>query len=191
MGTENIKKYRPDLEFIGAPHEMFEFKKKTSWFEHDFVKRVITAIDNARVELGFSVRSLENGDGYSVNDLSGGSKYLILMYERRNEPVIIRATGGDNCSDFIEEIAAACEKDGRDLIIASNYFYWWNFKFTKNVYFYNWDMTCSSRADLQKAFDKWYEYERPVRRELTEEEQEEEDAMLEEFMQDLMQKVGK
>lgn len=144
MGRENIEKYRPDLEFIGAPHEMFEFKKKTSWFEHDFLKRVITTIDNARVELGFSVRSLENGDGYSVNDLSSGCKCLILMYERRNEPVIIRATGGDNCSDFIEEISAACEKDGHDLVISSNYFYWWNFKFTKNVYFYNWDMTCSS-----------------------------------------------
>ena len=50
-------------------------------------------------------------------------------------------------------------------------------------------MTCSSRADLQKAFDKWYDYERPVRRELTEEEQEEEDAMIEESIRELMERM--
>lgn len=162
MGTETVDQFKPDgYRFYLATSEVFDAWKQASWFEEDFVKRVIRGVDKAEVELGFSVRSLETGEGFSVNDLSGGAKYLILLYILRDKPILVKTTMGENCVPYLEELVALYESEGRDLIMVTNYFYWWNYNKLKSVYYVNWDLTCHSDAEARdKAFEHWWDYER-------------------------------
>lgn len=161
MGTENVDKYLPTgLKFVLTTNERFNSVKKAKWFEDDFVKKVIRDIDKAEVELGFAVRSLETGDGYSVNDLSGGAKYLILMYELRNSGLVFRTTMGGNCTDLMEQLVKIYEQEGKDLYMVTNYFYDWNYDNIKEVYYVNWDVAVHNKSEAyNKAFEPWFEYE--------------------------------
>lgn len=114
----------------------------------NLLKKIIHEIDDARVELGFSVRSNKTGAGYSVDTLSTGAKTLILMYELRDR--IFLASMGDNCTDLLEEIAADYEKEGRDLIIVANYMHKFNFRHITSIEYINWGIVCHSWNDICK-----------------------------------------
>ncbi len=162
MGTETVDQFKPDgYRFYLTTGDVFDAWKQASWFEEDFVKRVIRGIDKAEVELGFSVRSLETGEGFSVNDLSGGAKYLILLYILRDKPILVKTTMGENCVPYLEELVALYESEGRDLIMVTNYFYDWDYSKLKSVYYVNWDLTCYDAEEAnKKAFQHWWNYER-------------------------------
>lgn len=162
LGCENAEKYlTPDeyKKYRGSCKYSFKSLKERSWFRSDFAKRVIEEIDGAKVIADFAVESIEYNTGYSVDDLSGGAKTLITMYNCRK--YIFSATMGENCIDFLEEIAADYEKEGEDLIIVSNWLMDFNFKYIDKVYFINWNKTCYNQEQIDDdIFPLWYEEEK-------------------------------
>lgn len=157
MGSEQVHKYT-DKRLIEFPGNYFNEMKKQDWFEDKFVQKIIKEIDKAYIELGFSVRSIEYGDGYSVNDLSGGAKTLILMHKLRNKMFL--AMMGDNCTDLLEQIAISYEKTGQDLIIVENYLHQFKFNYIDSIHYINWGITCKSLSDINNLVKrKWYKQE--------------------------------
>lgn len=170
MGSERVSQYT-DIKFIEFPGTYFDARLKPDWMEDEFVKKVIRQIDNAVIEYGYALKSIKYNTGYSVTDIAGGSKALILMHKIRNR--IYLATMGDNCTDLLEEIALSYEQENRDLIIVENYMHWFNFKHIDSIQYLNWDITCHSRIDIEKLIaPRWQEQEKIVygRGELTEDE---------------------
>ncbi len=91
----------------------FTYIKKTEWFKHDFVKRVIREIDHAEVVDGDILRNQQGN--FLADKLSTGAKALIMMYET---DYIFNATScGDNCAPFILELA-----EMKDLTICLRYY---------------------------------------------------------------------
>lgn len=131
------------VESIG-PH--FDRMKKQEWFQDNLVKEIIETVDNAHVELGFSVVSNKTGAGYSVNDLSGGAKFLILTQCMRDR--VFLATMGDNCCDMLEKIALSYEEDGLDLIIVSDYVHRFNFKYIDSIEYINYNTVCHNWQEI-------------------------------------------
>ena len=159
MGSENFDRYIKGRKFIEFPNDYFNTLKKSVWFRDSFVKEIIKDIDKAYVESGYAVHSIEYDEGYSVNDLSGGAKFLILAYMLRDN--IYLATMGDNCTDFLERISLEYEKEGKDLIIVSNYLHKFNFNFIKDIEYMNWNITCHNWDDIEyKIYDRWIDQER-------------------------------
>lgn len=159
MGSERAHEFIDIKDFQEFPGVYFNDRKRVEWFEDEFVREIIEKADNAYVELGFSVRSIEYGTGYSVNDLSGSAKFLISAYEVRNK--IFLATMGDNCTDLLERIALDYEKEGKDLIIVANYLHRFDFKYIKDIHYVNWDITCHSWDDIFKnIYDRWIEQDK-------------------------------
>lgn len=156
LSSEELKRYR------GSCKSYYKSLKKPEWFRNDFARRVIREIDRAEIILDYAVRLIEYDNGYSVDSLSGGAKTLISMYNARN--YIFLAQMGENCIDFLEEIAADYEKEGKDLIIVSNWLMDFNFKYIKEVYFINWDKTCYNQDEINDdIFPLWYQQERAGR----------------------------
>lgn len=178
---DDIEKYRGNKKFIEYPNSYFDYVKKQEWFEDPFVQQIIEKIDKARVELGFSVRSLETGEGYSVNDLSGGCKFLILAYELRDK--LFRITMGENCVMILEQIAAEYEKEGKELTLYCQYDYNFYFKYVKEINFLNYNIICRKGDNLyNKVYDKWIEDIKIREPEKTEEEEEAELEYLSKLM---------
>ena len=188
LGSEHVK----DLL---APDELKRYKdlnksvfaeyKKREWFRNNFVTRVLKEIDRVEMETDFGVKSLEFNETFSVNDLSGGAQTLILMYSYRK--YIYLAQMGENCIDFLEEIAADYEREGKDLTIVSNWLMDFNFKHIDKVYFINWDKTCYNQDQIDDdIFPLWYRQER-------ENENEEDDGPTQDeinAMQKLLESLG-
>ncbi len=158
MGSEYADKYIKDKKFIEFPSKSFNTFKKREWFSDEFVREVIKEIDKAYVESDFAVHSIEYDLGYSVNDLAGGSKFLILAYCLREN--VYLATMGDNCTDFLERISLDYEREGKDLLIVSNYLHLFQFNYIHSIEYVNWDITCHSLDDIQhKINHRWLEQE--------------------------------
>lgn len=163
MGSEQVHKYT-DKRLIDIPSKTFDTLKKQEWFSDKFVQEIIRTIDKAIVELGYSVRSINYDKGYSVDDLSGGTKTLILVYKIKDKIILTKM--GDNCTDFIERIALEHEQRGEDLLIASDYLHLYNFKYIKAIEYLNWGIVCHSRNDIDnKIKNLWYEQEGVFERE--------------------------
>ncbi len=163
-----------DKKVIRFPGSYFNEMKKQEWFKDEFVKEIIRTIDKAEVEIGYSVRSLEYDAGYSVNDLAGGTKTLINIYEIRDKLFLTKM--GDNCTDFLERIALDYEKHGQELLVVSNYLHSYKFNYIDSIYYVNWGITCHSYDDIDtKIKNIWYEQEGMYRpsHEITDEELEE------------------
>lgn len=170
MGSERVPEYT-DMKFIEFPDSYFNARLKPEWMDDKFVQKVIKQIDNATIEFGYSLRYIKYNTGYSVTEIAGGSKALILMHKLRNR--IYLATMGDNCTDLLEEIVLSYEKENRDLIIVENYMHWFNFKYISDIQYLNWDITCHSRIDIERLIaPRWQKQEKIVygHEELTEDE---------------------
>lgn len=158
MGSENIGKEVNGVKFIRHPNTYFNEMKEKEWFHDKFVKQIIKEIDTAYVESDFAVHSINYDQGYSVNDLSGGAKFLILAYKLRNR--VYLATMGDNCTDLLEQIALDYEKNGEDLVIVTNYLHKFNFKYIDKIEYLNWGIICKSKKDISSMIlNKWYTQE--------------------------------
>ncbi|MCM1223889.1 MAG: DUF4869 domain-containing protein [Lachnospiraceae bacterium] len=158
MGSEFAQTFIPDRKFIEFPNSYFNELKESKWFKDPFVQEVIKVIDKAYVESGFAVHSIGYDEGYSVNDLAGGSKFLILLHMLRNN--VYLATMGDNCTDFVERLALEYEKEGKDLILVANYLHKFNFTHIDSIEYMNWGITCHSWSDIHsKVWHKWIEQE--------------------------------
>ena len=150
-GITEYDKYFNDNKFISFTNSYFNDFKEAKWFEDAFVKKIIKDIDDSTVSNGFAVVSNKSGIGYSVNDLSGGSKFLILTHCNRNN--VFLATMGDNCTDLLEMIALDNEKNGKDLIIVSNYLHKFRFNYIDSIHYVNFNITCHS---WKEVYDKVY-----------------------------------
>lgn len=189
LGVENAEKYIDTKEhrFVRYVSDWFNHVKKEEWFDDPFVQKVIREIDNAEVACGSAVRSLTTHHGYSADHLSGGAKYLIMLYEYMDKPHRFLVTMGDNCTGLLEQIVKMYEAKGLDTIIVADYFYRWNYDVLGSVYFYNWDVTVHNEKEAYElAFRPWFDYNEPVREEQTEEE---EDAELEMIGKDIERRL--
>ena len=145
--------------FVDTPNASFNTFKESSWFKDEFVQEIIRDIDGAYMEGDFAVHSLKYDEGYSVNDLSGGAKLLILAYCLRD--YVYLAMMGDNCTDFLERISLEYEKEGKDLVIVSNYLHRFKFNYVDSIEYLNWNIICNSCKDIDKKIcSKWIEQER-------------------------------
>ena len=139
---------------------VFKASKKKEWFRDDFVKKIISDIDNADVILDFSIYSRMYETGYSVDSLSAGAMSLIMAYEKPELNIVLRM--GDNCTDLLEQIVSKYDKQGKDITIICNYMHMFNFRYIDKIKYVNWGITCKSRADIvNKVMDKWYKQENP------------------------------
>lgn len=154
LNSLSCKQYLGDKRFVESINAHFNRVKKQEWFDDEIVREIIQKIDNAHVELGFSVVNDKTGAGYSVNDLSGGAKFLILTHCIRDR--VFLATMGDNGCDLLEKIALDYEHEGKDLVIVSNYIHKFNFKYIKKIEYVNYGIVCSSWDDIyDNVYDKF------------------------------------
>lgn len=191
LGAENLEKYvdMSDKRYVRFASTWFNNVKEQSWFSDPFVQRIIREIDEAEVELGYAVKSIVTGDGYSVNDLSSGAKFLILAYAYLNDDgYILRMRMGENCVSLFEQIVKMYDAKGKDLIIVAEYFHHWNYDVLGSVYYYNWDVEVhNSTEEDNLAFAPWIEYTTPKRGEQTEEEEEAEYASIWESLREFVE----
>lgn len=161
MGSEKVSEFINTDNFIEFTNSYFNARKKPDWFDDNLVKDIIRQIDKAEVINGYAVKSIEYDTGYSVDDISGGSKTLILILKRQDK--IYLATMGDNCTDFLEQIAVIYEKQGKDLVVVENYMHHYNFKFIQEIQYMNWGIICRNASDIQRLIvPKWYEQEKTI-----------------------------
>lgn len=193
LGSEHAKELLTPDEFKrykSANDNTFDFLKKEDWFTTDFARRVLKEIDRVEMEGPFSVKSLELDEHYNVNDLSGGAHTLFLMNCYRN--FIYLAQMGENCIDFLEEIAADYEREGKDLTIVSNWLMDFNFKHIDKVYFINWNKTCYNQDQIDDdIFPLWYRQERDGLDKDEDEYDEETERLIDEHLKPLMNAIAK
>lgn len=157
MDSREAHKYIGDTRYVNSPNAHFNRMKEQEWFSDALVKKIINDIDNSRVVIDFAVINNKSGIGYSVDTISGGSKFLILAHKLRDR--IYLATMGDNCTDFLEQIALDYEKEGKDLYIVSDYMHKFNFKYIKEIEYVNWEIICRSWQDVcDTAYKKYMEH---------------------------------
>ncbi len=102
-----------DDEFDGTGHDM-------EWFQDLFVQAILKDIDNciydSTTEKCIDLAVPENR--FSVDDLSTGSKLLILLYEWEYDEIrVYGSLFGDNCAPWLLKIAKS-----RDIIIDLKHF---------------------------------------------------------------------
>lgn len=92
-----------DKEAIRDVSTYFYNVYEESWFEDDFVKRIIKTIDRSEVISSESIISPILGN-ISCNKISSSSKTLILLYEDEDfyDDLV---TCGENCEDLLLEIS--------------------------------------------------------------------------------------
>lgn len=140
--------------------DVFKAAKQKEWFSDELVREIISKIDNADVIADYSIYSREYKTGYSVDTLSSGTMSLILAYKMPDFRFSLRM--GDNCTDFLEKIAAYHEKNGRDLVVITNYMHMFNFKYIDKIEYINWGIICNNKKDIvNNIMSRWYEQEDP------------------------------
>ena len=155
LNSLESEKYLNNKKLVESINAHFNRVKKQEWFNDELVKEIIQKIDNAHVELGFSIVNDKTGAGYSVNDLSSGAKFLILTHCIRDK--VFLATMGDNGCDLLEKIALDYERENKDLVIVSNYIHKFNFKYIKEIEYVNYGVICKSWDDIyDKVYDKFF-----------------------------------
>ena len=83
----------------------FDVYYESSWRHDDFVKEIIRSIDNAEFVDG-ALRDLDDPElEFSIYDISGGAKALILLYKDDSLTKVWGPLFGDNCSELLLRIA--------------------------------------------------------------------------------------
>lgn len=164
MGTQMVTKYLTDgRKFEPYVNDYFNFELEESWLEDKLAKDIIRDIDKAVVIAGTAIRSLVSGQTYSATNLSGGTKLLLSVYNRPDK--VLRMTMGDNCTDYLERIASIHHKNGKDILLVSDYLHHFNFKYTDAIEYINWNVICHNREDvLNNVTFKWYDQEEKYKR---------------------------
>lgn len=95
-GKQDISKYISNVSVY------FDNEFENDWFEDDFVKKIISTVDNTEVLSGLCLHNETLGD-IPPQYLSSGCKGLILLYK---EDIKINGDRlGDNCLELLLEIA--------------------------------------------------------------------------------------
>ena len=69
---------------------------------------------------------------------------------------VFLATMGDNGCDLLEKIALDYEKEGKDLIVVSDYLHKFNFKYVKEIEYINYGVICHNWNEIyDKVYDKF------------------------------------
>lgn len=162
MGTETVQDFvghrNYEIGISGFFNEHFE----DSWTKDKLALDIIKTIDKAEVIAGGALKSIETGEYYSVTNLSGGAKFLLNIYHYPDKLFLM--TMGDNCTDFLEQIAEYHNERGQDILVVSDYLHHFKFKYTKNIEYVNWNVVCHSWKDiLDNIEERWYEQERIFR----------------------------
>lgn len=126
----------------------FSKNKKPEWFEDEFVKEFLAAIDKATVLFGEALSDYK-GRGISTEMISTGSKTLCTIYFGERDNVYYGSTMGDNCIPFLMQIAGE-----RDVTIVLEHYmdfperYFVEKKITVNGEFV-------SQYEYDDAFSEW------------------------------------
>lgn len=154
LNSLESEQYLNNKKLVESINAHFNRVKKQEWFNDELVKEIIQKIDNAHVEIGFSVVNDRTGAGYSVNDLSSCAKFLILTHCIRDK--VFLATMGDNGCDLLEKIALDYERENKDLVVVSNYIHKFNFRYIKEIEYVNYGVICKSWDDIyDNVYDKF------------------------------------
>lgn len=82
----------------------FRVLKKAWWFEDDFVKSFLRAVDRTEVLFQEALKD-EIGNGISTEMISTGCKTLCCLYYDDSGAALYGSAMGDNCIPFYMEIA--------------------------------------------------------------------------------------
>lgn len=96
-----VKGFREDC--IKNPNGYFDLYKKKEWFNNEYAKRYIKAIDDSIHVKDEYIESPVYG-GISPRDLSSGCKCLIMLAVL-DDCNVYASRMGDNCAKFIVELA--------------------------------------------------------------------------------------
>lgn len=91
---------------------------------------VIDIIDRV---IGSALHNRVTGDTHAPDKLSTGCKTVILIY--KFPQFLFRARMGDNCIEFLEELAV-----NRDIVVVSHYLHTIPFKFANEMHYINYDV---------------------------------------------------
>ena len=95
---------RPTSNIVESVKSFFMSVYSNDWFEDNLVKRIVKDIDRSEY-FGNGILVHEDFGPITVNELSAGSKTLILMLKYKdNDKVVYKLSNlGDNCFKFLEE----------------------------------------------------------------------------------------
>lgn len=145
-----------DMLFELFTHKVFDYEVSSDWLADPFCQKIIREIDNAVILGGATIQAIDTEELYSARELSGGTKFLILEYMNTDPNRAFMMYMGDNCCDYLEQIVAKLESEGKDLWVVSDYVHSFNFKYIKEIYYANWNVTCRSKKeifdDVQRKF---------------------------------------
>lgn len=99
FGRENVKG-----NYILDTRIYFRREKKPEWFQDHFVQRVLKEVDHVDVLFEEALRD-RFGHGISTEQISTGSKTLILIYFDKQDRLFNGSAMGDNCLKFLFEMA--------------------------------------------------------------------------------------
>ena len=127
----------------------FRIKKKMQWFnEHDpLIDGILRDIDQAEYR-DYGLKSLRGDFGYSVDDISGGAKFLILTYKRPQEMFL--CTMGGNCTNYLEQIAKIYEKNGMDLVVISDTLHRFKLKYIDSIEYLNYNRVVHTEDEIDE-----------------------------------------
>lgn len=111
---------------IVEPNSFFNLNKKKEWFNDPYVKKIIKDIDNTIAVKDEYLESPIFG-GMSPERLSSGCKCLIMLY-KMDGINIYASRCGDNCSDYILDIAK-----NKDITITLHHLMVFNKDFEANI----------------------------------------------------------
>lgn len=147
LGANYAEEHLAKKNFIRHPNERFDRVKKPEWFQDAIIKEIISEIDDSDVAVEEALIDHSSKRGYNVVGISVESKSLILMYKFPEKVVLSKVE--DSHSDLIERVSSELEKHNQDLTIAVNRAIKFNFKYTKEVHFINFDITCKNKNDIE------------------------------------------
>lgn len=94
----------PDKNYVLDTRVYFKRNKEPWWFEDDFVKEFLKAIDDSEVLFEEALKDFR-GHGISTEMMSTGCKTLCDIYYDRDDKWFYGSAMGDNCIPFLMRIA--------------------------------------------------------------------------------------
>lgn len=152
LGSKDSEKFLKDSKYVDYNDGLFDDMYKKEWFNNKFVQEVLEKIDKIDIEKsnGVSFVNKRTGNMHSHKELSTGTKTLILMYKYPN--VVFQARFGDNCNEFVEELAVK-----NNITIKADYFHSFRFRHITEINYINYGIIARNAKDLQKIYVQFIE----------------------------------
>ncbi|MBR4981980.1 MAG: DUF4869 domain-containing protein [Lachnospiraceae bacterium] len=152
LGDKNSEEFLKSSKYVDYNDGLFDEEYQEEWFADEFIKQILKEIDHIDLKksTGICFKNSITGDVHSHKELSTSCKTLILMYKYPN--VVFQARFGDNCNDFVEQIAVKS-----NITIKADYFHLYKFKFIKEINYINYGVIARNRQEMQKLFSQFIE----------------------------------